>query len=52
MDISGLENIDKLIEKSPVKKWIKQIPVDTTSLLDDYNRIDYFIHVAECIYFR
>ena len=48
-DISGLENINELYEKSITKKWIKQIPVDKTILLDDYNRKEYFKPIADII---
>lgn len=48
-DISGLENIDDLYQKSPIKKWIKLISIDDSILFDDYNRKDYFIPIAEII---
>ena len=48
-DISGMENINELYENSPLKKWIKQIPIDKTILLDQYNRKECFIHIADIV---
>lgn len=48
-DISGLDNIYKLYENSPIKKWIKLIPIHKTILLDKYNRKEYFIPIADIV---
>ncbi len=48
-DISGIENIAELYEKSPIKKWIKLIPLEKTVKLEDYNRRDNFIQVADIV---
>ena len=48
-DISGLVNSNELYESSPIKKWIKLIPIDKTILLDDYNRKEYFVPVADIV---
>ena len=45
-DISGM-NISKLYNNSPIKKWIKLIPIDKTILLEEYNRKEYFKPIAE-----
>ena len=48
-DISGLDNIDYLYQNSPIKKWIKLISIDDCISIDDYNRKDYFIPIANII---
>ena len=48
-DISGLVNIDKLYNNSPIKKWIKQISIDKTISFDEYNRKDNFIPIADIV---
>lgn len=48
-DISGLENIEELYESSLIKKWIKLIPVEKTIALDEYNRRDHFIPIADIV---
>jgi hypothetical protein len=47
-DISG-KDIDELHNNSPCKKWIKQIPIEKTIALDEYNRREHFIPVADII---
>jgi hypothetical protein len=47
-DITG-EKIDEKIQESPMKKWIKQIDVKKTILLENYHRKEYFHLVAEII---
>jgi hypothetical protein len=42
MDISGLENIKEIYELSPIKNWIKLIPLNKTILFDTYNHKNYF----------
>ena len=48
-DISGLANINELYESSPIKKWIKVISTEKTILLDEYNRKDHFIPIADIL---
>ncbi len=48
-DISGLENVYELYEKSSTKKWIKLISIDNTISFHEYNRKDYFIPIANII---
>jgi len=48
-DISGLENINELYESSLIKKWIKLIPTNKTILLEDYNRSDHFVPIADIV---
>lgn len=48
-DISGLDNFNELYENSPIKKWIKQIPINKTVSFEDYNRKEYFIPIADII---
>jgi hypothetical protein len=48
-DISGMPNINELYEASLIKKWIKLIPMDKLILLDEYNRKEYFIEVADIV---
>lgn len=48
-DISGHPNITELLDQSPTKKWIKQIPTCKTVLFDEYHRKDYFMPVADII---
>jgi len=48
-DISGLENIIEIYETSIIKKWIKLISIDKTIRLDEYNRRDYFIPIADIV---
>ena len=48
-DISGLANINELYESSPIKKWIKVISTEKTILLDEYNRKDHFIPIADIV---
>lgn len=48
-DISGLPNIHELYEASPIKKWIKLIPVNKTVSIQEYNRKDYFIPIADIV---
>ena len=48
-DIFGTENISELYENSPTKKWIKLISTDKPISLDEYNRKDYFIPIADIV---
>lgn len=48
-DISGLENINEIYEKSSVKKWIKLISKDKTVIFDEYNRKENFIPIADIV---
>ena len=48
-DISGLENINELYESSSIKKWIKLIPTNKTILLEEYNRKNHFIPIADIV---
>jgi hypothetical protein len=48
-DISGLANINELYESSPIKKWIKTISTEKTILLDEYNRKEHFIPIADIV---
>lgn len=48
-DISGVENINEFYESSLLKKWIKLIPTDKTILLDEYNRKEHFIPIADIV---
>jgi len=47
-DISGLDN-NAFYEKSLLKKWIKQIPINKTVLFEEYNRKNYFIPIADIV---
>ena len=42
-DISGLANINKLYERSIIKKWVKLISTKKLIQFDEYNRKEYFI---------
>jgi hypothetical protein len=46
-DISGMANIDKMCDASPIKKWIKLIPNEKTISFEEYNRREYFIPIAD-----
>lgn len=48
-DISGLPNINELYESSLIKKWIKLIPIDKAIPLEEYNRKNYFIPIADIV---
>jgi hypothetical protein len=48
-DISGLESIHELYTHSIMKKWIKLISIDKTITIEDYNRKEHFIHVADIV---
>lgn len=50
-DVSGLEHtvVAELYNKSPLKKWIKLIPSQNTIKFDDYNRKEYFCHIADIV---
>jgi hypothetical protein len=48
-DISGLANINELYESSLIKKWIKLIPTDKTIPFEDYDKKQYFTHVADVV---
>ena len=48
-DISGVENIAELFNKSSVKKWIKLIDENKTIKMEDYNRKDYFVKVGDIV---
>lgn len=39
--------IDVLYENSPVKKWIKLIPIEKTIPFEEYNNKDYFTPIAD-----
>jgi hypothetical protein len=49
MDITEQENVEELIESSPYKKWIKLIPTSKTVLLEEYNRKEHFVLVADIV---
>lgn len=42
-------DIRELYKTSSVKKWIKIIPIEKMVLFDNYNRKDYFLHVADIV---
>jgi UV damage endonuclease UvdE len=46
-DISKKDNIQQLFNKSIYKNWIKLLPINKTIKLEDYNRKEYFTHVAD-----
>lgn len=48
-DISKKENINELLEISKYKKWIKILPIQKTVSLKEYNRKEYFTHVADIL---
>jgi hypothetical protein len=48
-DISGLADINEQYESSSIKNWIKLIPLDKTVPLDEYNRKEHFIPVADIV---
>jgi hypothetical protein len=48
-DISGLDNINEIYDKSSVKKWIKLISKDKTVIFDEYNRKENFIPIADIV---
>lgn len=48
-DISGITNIDELYEGSLIKKWIKLISTEKTIPIEDYNRKEHFIPIADII---
>ena len=41
-DISGLENVNELYQASKVKKWIKLIAIEKTTLFSQYKGNDRF----------
>ena len=45
-DISGKSYVQEMYEGSPVKKWIKGIPLEKTVPLAEYPQASYFKHVA------
>ena len=45
MDISGIPDIHVIHRQSPIKNWIKLIPIDKTVLFDTYPRKEYFKHL-------
>jgi hypothetical protein len=47
-DITGLD-ITEQYNNSPLKKWIKLIPKEKTIPLEQYNRKNYFIQIADII---
>jgi hypothetical protein len=47
-DISGMFPM-KIYENSPIKKWIKMIPMNRAIRLEDYNRKEYFKKVADIV---
>lgn len=48
-DISGLVTINEHYERSLIKKWIKLIPLEKTVLLEEYNRKEHFIPIADIV---
>jgi len=48
-DISGVANANDQYEGSLIKKWIKLIPLDKTISLEEYNRKEHFIPIADII---
>jgi hypothetical protein len=48
-DISGLANINEHYESSLIKNWIKLIPTDKTIPVEEYNKKDHFIQVADIV---
>lgn len=49
MDISGLSNIAELYESSPIKNWIKLIPIDKTVPFEEFTEKGYFAQVADIV---
>ena len=49
VDISGIETIQHIHDKSLFKKWTKLIPKNKTIILSEYGRKDYFIPIADVI---
>ena len=47
--ISGGNDIKEAYESSLLKKWIKLIPFGKTISIDDYERMNYFIPVADIV---
>ena len=48
-DISGLLNIDEHYQGSPIKNWIKKIPIDKTIPFEEYHHKNYFIPIADIV---
>ena len=48
-DISGSVNIHEIYENSPMKKWVKLITIDKTIQVEEYNRKDHFIPIADIV---
>ena len=48
-DISGIDNIHEIHSASPLRRWVKPIPIIKTVLFDDYNRREYFIPIADVV---
>ena len=48
-DISGLEDIKDIYEKSPIKKWIKLINNNKTINFEEYNNKEYFVPIADIV---
>lgn len=48
-DISRVANYYQLYNDSPLKKWIKLIPINKTIPLEKYNRKDYFVPIADVV---
>jgi len=49
LSLKNEESINELIEKSPLKKWIKKIDFDTLIAYDKYEHKDNFKHVANIL---
>ena len=48
-DISGLENVNELYQASNVKKWIKLIAIEKTTLFSQYKGNDRFYPIADIV---
>ena len=48
-NISGMENINEIRDASLIKNWIKLIPIKKTIPVEEYNRKEYFIPIADIV---
>jgi hypothetical protein len=48
-DISGLENVNEIYQASKVKKWIKLIATEKTTLFSEYKGNDRFYPIADIV---
>ena len=48
-DISGNNEVESVYESCPTRKWIKLVSLDKTIHMQDYNRKEHFIKVADVV---